>query len=202
MLNLLLHHLPPPPPSSTILLGDNEPDLPSLEPPSPPPHKKLRLTHAATGGVDPAVLAMISSIVSKTDPQGGKKAAAYTGKAAKTEHTKPAASSAAPAVAAAAVRPRCHYWDSCFRSNPAHLAEFTHPPKGKPGQAARQASASSSSGSLRLPMCQFGAGCYRKNPDHLAEFRHPDRRDAAPLSGDSDVGRGEADDSDGEWGVQ
>ncbi|KAL8572703.1 hypothetical protein ACOMHN_049832 [Nucella lapillus] len=95
----------------------------------------------------------------------------------------------------------CPYGASCYRKNPAHLAEFSHLPttvkttddgtssaSSRPSKAdCRKASLSTDTSSL--PPCKYGAMCYRKNLLHFAEYSHPmsGRVAADDESSDTDV---------------
>ena len=96
-----------------------------------------------------------------------------------------------PATPVAARRP-CPYGSSCYRKNPAHFVEFSHPAdsdgastsssklslgsrsgSGTEAAAALAAPSSADSSSAALPPCKYGAKCYRKNLLHFAEYAHP-----------------------------
>lgn len=97
----------------------------------------------------------------------------------------------------AAAIPECPYGARCYRKNPDHLAEFSHPKKAK-GEDSTDSAADSASPSTSkiddggLPPCKYGASCYRKNLMHFAEYSHPtavtDKVTASDDSGhDTDV---------------
>ena len=86
----------------------------------------------------------------------------------------------------------CPYGARCYRKNPDHFAEFSHPKKAKgddsddndstdspaPKAAPKAAAASKTTATAKiddtgLPPCKYGASCYRKNLMHFAEFSHP-----------------------------
>jgi hypothetical protein len=58
--------------------------------------------------------------------------------------------------------PPCRYGPSCYRKNPDHFREFSHP-QGHVNCVVINS----------LPPCRYGPSCYRKNPDHFREFSHP-----------------------------
>ncbi|KAK7481278.1 hypothetical protein BaRGS_00027538 [Batillaria attramentaria] len=94
--------------------------------------------------------------------------------------------STSTAAATTSKRP-CPYGANCYRKNPAHFQEFSHP---KDGDSATKDSKSdlSSFDTSTLPVCKFGAKCYRKNLLHFAEYSHPTGTAAADDSGsDTDV---------------
>jgi len=82
-------------------------------------------------------------------------------------------------------KPKCKYWDKCYRKNADHLKEFAHPSDSKTPDsksdddddedtkksdppAKKQKTAADD-----LPACPYGAACYRKNIIHFAEYSHP-----------------------------
>ncbi|KAM8842000.1 aprataxin and PNK-like factor [Synchiropus picturatus] len=76
-----------------------------------------------------------------------------------------------PAASAADVRLRtaCPYGSSCYRKNPAHFQECSHP--GDPDFQEEEEEVDEA----QLPECPYGTDCYRKNPLHRKEFRHSRR---------------------------
>lgn len=114
-----------------------------------------------------------------------------------------------PATPVAARRP-CPYGSSCYRKNPAHFVEFSHPVdsdgastlgsrsgSGTEAAAALAAPSSADSSSAALPPCKYGAKCYRKNLLHFAEYAHPTSGPAtsatAAVDSDSDSDSGDTD---------
>jgi hypothetical protein len=102
---------------------------------------------------------------------------------------------------ASSSKPVCQYGANCYRKNPQHLKDFSHPNVSKKddqkpsnssanattGSAATASSATSSVtaaavAASKLPPCKYGAHCYRKNLLHFTQFSHP----AAPASTDKD----------------
>ena len=79
------------------------------------------------------------------------------------------------AESAPAVRNRapCKYGDQCYRVNPAHKEEFSHP-----GDFV----ASQENNNDDKPECEYGTSCYRQNPQHKRDFKHtqPPAPAAAP----------------------
>ena len=74
----------------------------------------------------------------------------------------------------------CKYAAKCYRQNPAHKKEFSHP--GDDDFLC---------GSLNdnvetddRPECQYGTSCYRQNPQHKTDFKHTP--DPAQLSGSNE----------------
>ncbi|XP_063297585.1 aprataxin and PNK-like factor [Pelobates fuscus] len=69
-------------------------------------------------------------------------------------------------------RTRCIYAENCYRKNPAHFQEFSHPGDGD------YCDEEDDSQDDR-PECPYGTDCYRKNPQHKQEYKHtkpPGRR--------------------------
>lgn len=83
----------------------------------------------------------------------------------------------------------CPYGARCYRKNPQHLAEFSHPKKAKSDDDSSDTtdgpSSSSPSDDSSLPPCKYGAKCYRNNLLHFAEYSHPTKKD---VSNDSNSG--------------
>ncbi|XP_044265588.1 aprataxin and PNK-like factor [Tribolium madens] len=63
-------------------------------------------------------------------------------------------------------RERCWYGAQCYRKNPAHREEFTHP-----GDSDFESDPEDN-----RPTCSYGASCYRKNKDHRRNYKHPSRQ--------------------------
>ncbi|CAK8675658.1 unnamed protein product [Clavelina lepadiformis] len=62
----------------------------------------------------------------------------------------------------------CVYGKSCYRKNPVHLQEFSHP-----GDSDYMSPPSSDD--ENKPECEYGLQCYRKNPLHRKQFKHTRR---------------------------
>ena len=82
----------------------------------------------------------------------------------------------------------CPYGARCYRKNPDHFVEFSHPKKAKGEDTTDSAPTIKDDG---LPPCKYGASCYRKNLLHFAEFSHPtavtDKVGADDSGSDTDV---------------
>merc|ERR1712018_43314 len=59
-------------------------------------------------------------------------------------------------------REGCKYMNNCYRSNPSHRREFSHPTDSDWNQGE----------------CPYGTTCYRRNPVHKSRFTHSQRRAA------------------------
>ncbi|MBN3320348.1 APLF factor, partial [Atractosteus spatula] len=86
---------------------------------------------------------------------------------------KPASSSgsASPTMAGTSRKqPRnpCMYGTNCYRKNPVHFQEFSHPGDSD----YEEKSAVSDDANDCRPECPYGTDCYRKNPQHRKEYRH------------------------------
>ncbi|XP_064411781.1 aprataxin and PNK-like factor isoform X2 [Latimeria chalumnae] len=69
-------------------------------------------------------------------------------------------------------RTPCIYGKGCYRKNPVHFQEFSHPGDddySKPGEAAKEGDEDDSDD---RPECPYGTACYRKNPQHKEEYKH------------------------------
>ncbi|KAL8173331.1 UNVERIFIED_CONTAM: hypothetical protein K2H54_045822 [Gekko kuhli] len=78
-------------------------------------------------------------------------------------------------------RTPCQYGSNCYRKNPVHFQQFSHPGDGD----YRDPEAVAAADNDQRPECPYGTACYRKNPQHKKEYKHtappePDRRQARP----------------------
>jgi len=70
-------------------------------------------------------------------------------------------------------RPVCQFGASCYRKNPSHRAEQSHP-----GDSDCEDSKQSNDIDINddnddnKPDCPFGKACYRQNPQHKRDFKH------------------------------
>ncbi|KAM4771480.1 aprataxin and PNK-like factor [Rhinophrynus dorsalis] len=62
----------------------------------------------------------------------------------------------------------CMYGEGCYRKNPAHFEEFSHPGD----RDYRDTETGSHAESDDRPECPYGTDCYRKNPQHKLEYKH------------------------------
>lgn len=69
-------------------------------------------------------------------------------------------------------RPQCPYGKDCYRKNPLHFQEESHP--GDQDYEDLVQDQNSEQDSDR-PECPYGTDCYRKNPLHRKEFKHSKR---------------------------
>ncbi|XP_039255669.2 aprataxin and PNK-like factor isoform X1 [Styela clava] len=74
-----------------------------------------------------------------------------------------------PASTSNLLRSSCAFGSSCYRKNPTHFREFSHP-----GDADYIDPGTSDDDSNR-PECPYGTSCYRKNPLHKKQYRHGKR---------------------------
>ncbi|XP_058038011.1 aprataxin and PNK-like factor isoform X3 [Ahaetulla prasina] len=65
------------------------------------------------------------------------------------------------------LRTACQYGKSCYRKNPIHFQEFSHP-----GDSDYYDSEALSQVDDHRPECPYGTACYRKNPQHKLEYKH------------------------------
>ena len=63
----------------------------------------------------------------------------------------------------------CRHGASCYRKNPIHLSEYSHP-----GDADLESVDEDEDGDEddNRPECEHGTACYRKNPEHKMNFKH------------------------------
>ncbi|XP_072783730.1 aprataxin and PNK-like factor [Taeniopygia guttata] len=69
----------------------------------------------------------------------------------------------------------CKYGSSCYRKNPIHFQQFSHPGDDDYHQVEVVAQGDNDS----RPECPYGTACYRKNPQHKVEYKHS----APPVTG-------------------
>ncbi|XP_074143211.1 aprataxin and PNK-like factor isoform X2 [Sminthopsis crassicaudata] len=62
----------------------------------------------------------------------------------------------------------CIYGASCYRKNPVHFQQFSHPGDRDYGDAQIM----NQNEDDNRPECPYGASCYRKNPQHKIEYKH------------------------------
>lgn len=92
----------------------------------------------------------------------------------------------------------CMYGEQCYRKNPTHFQEFSHPGDSDYCDVEN----GSQDDNDDRPECPYGTDCYRKNPQHKLEYKHtrpPGRklRKRNPKKGKKSVVVGDSDD-DGE----
>ncbi|XP_030587872.1 aprataxin and PNK-like factor [Archocentrus centrarchus] len=72
-------------------------------------------------------------------------------------------STSGPAPSKARVRTPCPYGKDCYRKNPLHFQECSHPGDSDYEEEEEEAD---------KPECPYGTDCYRKNPLHRKEYKH------------------------------
>ncbi|XP_015279827.1 PREDICTED: aprataxin and PNK-like factor, partial [Gekko japonicus] len=75
----------------------------------------------------------------------------------------------------------CQYGSHCYRKNPVHFQQFSHPGDGDYHDPEVVTAADND----QRPECPYGTTCYRKNPQHKKEYKHtappePERRKTRP----------------------
>ncbi|NXY24175.1 APLF factor, partial [Atrichornis clamosus] len=65
-------------------------------------------------------------------------------------------------------RTPCMYGSGCYRKNPIHFQQFSHPNDDDYHYIEMVAQ----DGSDNRPQCPYGTACYRKNPQHKLEYKH------------------------------
>ncbi|XP_078412606.1 aprataxin and PNK-like factor [Cetorhinus maximus] len=95
-------------------------------------------------------------------------------------------------------RAPCMYGRNCYRKNPLHFQELSHP-----GDADYEDSMGEEEDDDK-PECPFGTTCYRKNPQHKKEYKHTQppeselRRPKRNVAQKGKSGLGDENDDDGE----
>ncbi|NWZ42959.1 APLF factor, partial [Brachypodius atriceps] len=65
-------------------------------------------------------------------------------------------------------RTPCMYGTGCYRKNPLHFQQFSHPGDDDYHDMERVAQGDNDN----RPQCPYGTACYRKNPQHKLEYKH------------------------------
>ncbi|NXR54538.1 APLF factor, partial [Hippolais icterina] len=65
-------------------------------------------------------------------------------------------------------RTPCMYGSACYRKNPIHFQQFSHPNDDDYHDMERVAQGDNDN----RPECPYGTACYRKNPQHKLEYKH------------------------------
>ncbi|NXC97914.1 APLF factor, partial [Certhia familiaris] len=65
-------------------------------------------------------------------------------------------------------RTPCMYGSGCYRKNPIHFQQFSHPGD----DAYHDMEMVAQEDNDNRPMCPYGTACYRKNPQHKLEYKH------------------------------
>jgi hypothetical protein len=72
----------------------------------------------------------------------------------------------------------CKHGIKCYRTNPAHFEQYSHPPGFKNYPTLN--SYSDRKSVRKQTPCEYGTKCYRKNPDHFERFSHPPKSPEPP----------------------
>lgn len=75
--------------------------------------------------------------------------------------------SSRPAPSKPRLRATCPYGKDCYRKNPVHFQECSHP-----GDTDYEEEDEEEEEEADLPECPYGTDCYRKNPLHRKEYKH------------------------------
>ncbi|CAB1344819.1 unnamed protein product [Coregonus sp. 'balchen'] len=88
-----------------------------------------------------------------------------------------------PAQSKARLRTTCPYGKDCYRKNPVHFQECSHPGDSD----YEEDSAKDEEEDADRPECPYGTDCYRKNPLHWKEYKHTKKtRAKKPVSYNND----------------
>ncbi|XP_053332486.1 aprataxin and PNK-like factor [Clarias gariepinus] len=79
-------------------------------------------------------------------------------------------------------RTPCPFGTSCYRKNPVHFQECSHP--GDSDYEEEQNNKDDDDDDDDRPECPYGTDCYRKNPLHKKEYKHT--KPSAPVNDDDD----------------
>ncbi|KAJ8002178.1 hypothetical protein DPEC_G00177120 [Dallia pectoralis] len=69
-------------------------------------------------------------------------------------------------------RTPCQYGGNCYRKNPVHFQECSHPGDSDYVDESEKEDEDDEADSVDRPECPYGTDCYRKNPLHRKEYRH------------------------------
>ncbi|XP_045068458.1 aprataxin and PNK-like factor isoform X2 [Coregonus clupeaformis] len=90
-----------------------------------------------------------------------------------------------PAQSKARLRTTCPYGKDCYRKNPVHFQECSHP--GDSDYEEDSAKEEEEEEDADRPECPYGTDCYRKNPLHWKEYKHTKKtRAKKPVSYNND----------------
>ncbi|XP_019905468.2 aprataxin and PNK-like factor isoform X2 [Esox lucius] len=92
-------------------------------------------------------------------------------KVSKAEHQGSGAISG-PAQSKPPLRTPCQYGKHCYRKNPFHFQECSHPGDSDYENYSEEVDEDDEADNGDRPECPYGTDCYRKNPLHRKEYRH------------------------------
>ncbi|XP_069090180.1 aprataxin and PNK-like factor isoform X2 [Pleurodeles waltl] len=72
----------------------------------------------------------------------------------------------------------CVYGQQCYRKNPVHFQQFSHPGDSDFDDTSKE----SQEDNDERPECPYGTDCYRKNPQHKLEYKHTKPPRADPVA--------------------
>ncbi|KAK5898932.1 hypothetical protein CesoFtcFv8_008464 [Champsocephalus esox] len=93
----------------------------------------------------------------------------------------------------ARLRTPCPYGKNCYRKNPMHFQESSHP-----GDTDYEEEEEDETQEEDLPECPFGTDCYRKNPLHRKEYKHTKKPARPTRTVHKKVGGDDDDDDEGD----
>uniref|UniRef100_A0A668A0E6 PBZ-type domain-containing protein n=1 Tax=Myripristis murdjan TaxID=586833 RepID=A0A668A0E6_9TELE len=86
-----------------------------------------------------------------------------------------AESASVPAPSKTRLRTPCPYGKDCYRKNPLHFQECSHPGDSDYEEEEEKEEKEEEEEDAERPECPYGTDCYRKNPLHRKEFKHTKR---------------------------
>lgn len=104
-----------------------------------------------------------------------------------------AGSDTGPAPSRPRPRATCPYGKDCYRKNPLHFQEASHP-----GDSDYEQEEEESIQEVDLPECPYGTDCYRKNPLHHKEYKHTKRPVRATRAAPNAAADDDDDEDDGD----
>lgn len=72
------------------------------------------------------------------------------------------------------IRSTCPYGATCYRKNPTHRTEQSHPGDSdyEDKDKDENESKTTTTNSDDKTVCPYGKSCYRKNPQHISDYQH------------------------------
>ncbi|XP_063892938.1 aprataxin and PNK-like factor isoform X1 [Helicoverpa armigera] len=151
---------------TTSNLPDIAPPTPDLPDSTDTEDYKVPINLPAVGTRSPAKRDHSPNDTSPVDLKRVKNERVSDGDAAGPSNDQPSSNTdtkpnvASPAQPKPRLRERCLYGENCYRRNPQHLSEFSHPRDADWGAGSRGT-------------CPYGAACRRRDPRHWAAHDHP-----------------------------
>ncbi|XP_028456724.1 aprataxin and PNK-like factor isoform X2 [Perca flavescens] len=107
------------------------------------------------------------------EAEGGGETSTADGNAAKNCRRQTKRAESVAANSGPRLRTACPYGKSCYRKNPVHFQECSHPgDTDYEEDDEEEEEEEEETGEADRPECPYGTDCYRKNPLHRKEYKH------------------------------